>query len=213
MVKRFDLIQVPRLMWYNRFSIRRNFALSSLRQSACRRHRPLNAYGLVSSLLLLLLLHLLSGIPTAACFTVCSASAEQRQRSIVVGKMNKLNENENREDISDDDTSIGDNGGVSGVVLEDLSWRVEKLRLEEQNKKRFLKARARFLPYEECRRWVQAWGKRWKTANDWNDWIAMGEKRNAYIPSRPDEYYGRLGQWVSWDHFLIIPPDEHEESN
>ena len=26
----------------------------------------------------------------------------------------------------------------------------------------------------------------------------MGEKRNAYIPSRPDEYYGRLGQWISW---------------
>ena len=26
----------------------------------------------------------------------------------------------------------------------------------------------------------------------------MGEKRNSYIPSRPDEYYGRLGQWISW---------------
>jgi hypothetical protein len=31
-----------------------------------------------------------------------------------------------------------------------------------------------------------------------NDWIAMGEKRNSYIPSRPEEYYGRLGQWTSW---------------
>lgn len=30
----------------------------------------------------------------------------------------------------------------------------------------------------------------------------MGEKRNSYIPSYPDEYYGRLGQWISWDHFL-----------
>ena len=23
------------------------------------------------------------------------------------------------------------------------------------------------------------------------------------VQSRPDEYYGRLGQWVSWDHFLL----------
>ena len=30
----------------------------------------------------------------------------------------------------------------------------------------------------------------------------MGEKRNAYIPSRPDEYYGRLGQWICWENFL-----------
>lgn len=30
----------------------------------------------------------------------------------------------------------------------------------------------------------------------------MGEKRNSYIPSKPDEYYGRQGKWVSWDHFL-----------
>ena len=31
-----------------------------------------------------------------------------------------------------------------------------------------------------------------------NEWIAAGEKKNAYIPSRPDEYYTRTGDWVSW---------------
>ena len=112
------------------------------------------------------------------------------------------------EDFADDESTFGDDGGV---LLEDLSWRVEKLRLEEQNKKRFLKSRARFLPYDDCRRWVQAWGQHWKTAKDWNDWIAMGEKRNSYIPSRPDEYYGRLGQWVSWEHFLLTPPDSNKK--
>ena len=25
----------------------------------------------------------------------------------------------------------------------------------------------------------------------------------ADIPSEPDQYYGRLGQWISWDHFLL----------
>ena len=54
----------------------------------------------------------------------------------------------------------------AGVVIDDLSWRVEKLRLEEANTRRFLKAKPRFLPYEECRKWVQAWG-RWTSEEDW----------------------------------------------
>lgn len=55
---------------------------------------------------------------------------------------------------------------AAGVVIEDLSWRVNKLRLEEENKKRFLKAKPRFLPYDECRKWVQAFN-RWHTAKEW----------------------------------------------
>jgi len=30
------------------------------------------------------------------------------------------------------------------------------------------------------------------------NWIAEGEKRNSYIPSRPDEYYSHTGDWISW---------------
>lgn len=80
-----------------------------------------------------------------------------------------------------DDYDDAESLGEPGVVLDDLSWRVEKLRLEEQNTERFLKAPSRFLPYEECCKWVQAFG-RWKTEEDWKEWIEMGEKRNAYIP-------------------------------
>ena len=58
-------------------------------------------------------------------------------------------------------------GRLAGVVLEDLSWRVEKLRLEEANKRRFLKSGPRFLPYGECQKWVQAWGERWLSAEEW----------------------------------------------
>jgi hypothetical protein len=58
-------------------------------------------------------------------------------------------------------------GRPAGVVMEDLNWRVHKLRLEEANTRRFLKAGPRFLPYEECRKWVQAWGNRWQTASEW----------------------------------------------
>lgn len=86
-------------------------------------------------------------------------------------------------------------------LLNDLTWRVEKMRLEEQNTKRFLKAGPRFLPYEECRKWVQAWN-RWDSEEDWKRWIDEGEKRNSYIPARPDEYYGNRNEWISWSHFL-----------
>ena len=78
--------------------------------------------------------------------------------------------------------------------VDDLSWKLAKIRLEQENTKRFLKAGPRFLPYEECRNWVTAWN-RWDTEQDWKNWIREGEKRNAYIPARPDEYYGKLGQW------------------
>jgi len=86
-------------------------------------------------------------------------------------------------------------------ILGEINWRVAKLRLEEANTRRFLKAKPRYLPYDECRKWVQAWG-RWNSDEEWREWIDMGEKRNSYIPNRPDEYYGELGVWISWDHFL-----------
>lgn len=86
-------------------------------------------------------------------------------------------------------------------VSDDLTWRVEKIRLEEQNTNHFLKSGPRFLPYEECRNWVRAWN-RWDNEYDWKQWIEEGEKRNSYIPARPDEYYGKRDEWISWAHFL-----------
>lgn len=124
---------------------------------------------------------------------------------------NKDQDNDN-DNVSDSDDEyetvpvlVADVRGIpAGVVIEDLNWRVEKLRLEEANKRRFLKSGPRFLPYEECAKWVQAWGERWISAEEWNDWIATGEKRNSYIPSRPDEYFTRTGHWISWAHFLGV---------
>lgn len=119
------------------------------------------------------------------------------------GDTNDNDSNNNKDDSSFDD--FGENEvGSGGVKIDDLNWRVNKMRLEEANKKRFLKARPRFLPYVECAKWVQAFGGRWLSEEDWVDWIAMGEKRNSYIPSRPDEYYGRLGQWISWVSFGLL---------
>lgn len=95
-------------------------------------------------------------------------------------------------------------------AVDHLSWKLAKIRLEQENTKRFLKAGPRFLPYEECRNWVTAWN-RWETEEDWKTWIREGEKRNAYIPARPDEYYGRLGKWKGWAHFLGREEDDECE--
>lgn len=72
-----------------------------------------------------------------------------------------------------------DSSADGGIVLKDLNWRVENLRLEEQHKKRFLKSRPRSLPYgmksvvDECKLLVG--GK----LEDWKEWIAMEEKCNS----------------------------------
>ena len=71
--------------------------------------------------------------------------------------------------------NLGENEDSSAVRIDDLSWRVEKMRLEEANTRRFLKSRPRFLPYEECRKWVKAWN-RWDSEEDWKRWIDEGKK-------------------------------------
>ena len=87
---------------------------------------------------------------------------------------NNSNDKEGHDDDDDDEEEesmmfeVADfRGRPAGVVIEDLNWRVEKLRLEEANTRRFLKAGPRFLPYSECCKWVQAWGQRWSSSKEW----------------------------------------------
>jgi hypothetical protein len=108
---------------------------------------------------------------------------------------------ENIQDFLGEDSSVEQDESPESDAFTDLNWRVEKLRLEEANTRRFLKAGPRFLPYDECTKWVQAWN-RWESEEEWKSWIDEGEKRNSYIPARPDEYYGNRGEWKGWDHFL-----------
>lgn len=110
-------------------------------------------------------------------------------------------------DINDKFTSLneefdqGGNDGNYGEIMPDLEWRVAKIKLEEANTQRFLKARIRFLPYADCRKWAIA-TDRFDCEQDWREFVSMGEGLNTYIPSAPDVYFTQLGQWISWDHFL-----------
>ena len=80
-----------------------------------------------------------------------------------------LDDNETMPIIGDDIVSDFDEDDLegAGIMIEELNWRVAKLRLEEANTRRFLKARPIFLPYQDACDWVQAWGRRWTTAEDW----------------------------------------------
>ena len=86
---------------------------------------------------------------------------------IALSMVDKGNNNDDsKSQQSFDDFGEDDVGSGGASMLEDLDWRVNKLRLEEANTRRFLKSGPRFLPYEECCKWVQAFG-RWHSKEDW----------------------------------------------
>lgn len=140
---------------------------------------------------------------TQDCSTVLATFAAAKGKTIFaswhLNMIGRSDSNDKEEDeVEEEDLVIGN---VPGVTIDGLNWRVTRLKLEEENTKRFLKSKPRYLPYNECRKWVIAMG-RWDTEQEWKEWIDMGEKRNAYIPARPDEYYEQLGKWKNWEHFL-----------
>lgn len=105
-----------------------------------------------------------------------------------------------------------DNNATNNIVLDDISWRVAKVRLEEANTKRFLKRKPLKLPYEISRRWIQHnWAP--KTKEEFNDLVANGDLRNVYISKRPEEYYGERGEWISWDHYLLGSLDSNNSTD
>ena len=84
------------------------------------------------------------------------------------------------------------------------AWRIAKQRLETKWTADIMKRNPRWLSFKHARQWSRAmW---FTTEEDWMDWISAGEKRNPYIPSRPDEAY--RDQWISWTDFLNGPIEE-----
>mmetsp|Transcript_8077 Transcript_8077/g.10581 ORF Transcript_8077/g.10581 Transcript_8077/m.10581 type:complete len:177 (-) Transcript_8077:1330-1860(-) len=89
----------------------------------------------------------------------------------------------------------------SKEFFDDFTWRAEKIRLEEENTKQFLKRRPIKLPYEDARRWVQA-NLGPDTKEEFMDLVANGNLRTPYIPKSPEDYYTKTKEWISWHHFL-----------
>ena len=84
---------------------------------------------------------------------------------------------------------------------ESLQIRIARMRLEEGNKRRFLKSRAAKLSYEQCKQWAQAQNM-WSSKDEWYEWVDLGENLSAYIPTDPEAHYKRIGTWIDWNDFL-----------
>ncbi len=117
---------------------------------------------------------------------------------------------EGTEDVNDDDGDDVRDDGMDAAVRrddndddDDLSWRVAKLRLEEANTRRFLKARPVKLSYETSRSWIRKNYGIIRTRGEFMDLVDNGYVRNPYISKDPERYYGSRGEWISWDHYLL----------
>mmetsp|Transcript_82712 Transcript_82712/g.146115 ORF Transcript_82712/g.146115 Transcript_82712/m.146115 type:complete len:237 (+) Transcript_82712:79-789(+) len=92
-----------------------------------------------------------------------------------------------------------DDKETSDFLSADDKLRLERARLGHEWWKGVGARRPRFLPFVAARKWARA--MHFTEESDWREWIENGEKRNAYIPSRPDEVYAQAG-WAGWDDFL-----------
>ena len=72
----------------------------------------------------------------------------------------------------------------NAVPMEDLSWRVAKLRLEESNTRRFLKSKPIKLPYDQSSKWIR-YNYSPKTKEEFKRLFADGELKNVYISKQP----------------------------
>jgi hypothetical protein len=97
------------------------------------------------------------------------------------------------------------------VIIDELSWRVTKVRLEEANTKRLLKRKPLKLPYALSQKWIQH-NYAPKTKEEFEQLVMDGDLKNVYISKRPEEYYGERGEWISWDHYLLGKCSEDDGS-
>ena len=95
----------------------------------------------------------------------------------------------------------GNDSNDDASMLDELSWRVAKIRLEDSHTQGFLKRKPVKLRYRDARRWVQA-NLGAETKDEFKDMVANGNLRTPYIPKNPSTYYRETGDWISWDHFL-----------
>ena len=133
-------------------------------------------------------------------FIISTSSVSMRNKGSSIIRLS-MEEPNNSPDENQKDSS--ESSDTENVVIEDLSWRVAKARLEEEVSKRsFLKRKPVKLSYEQSQKWIQ---RNWaiKTKEEFYDLVANGNLRTPYISKRPEEYYGERGEWVSWDHYLL----------
>jgi len=119
------------------------------------------------------------------------------------------NEESTNEDPDNQQEGGGKEEGLEPEVVgdwaggEELQIMVMREKLENQYITARIKAKPVFLPFEKAVGWARRLGY-WDSKEEWLDWIEMGENHNPYIPSNPEQYYGRRGEWKGWCYFLGV---------
>ena len=96
-------------------------------------------------------------------------------------------------------------------MTKDLNIDEARKHLEKGYTKQFFSRKPLKLDYRTSRRWIQ---RNWnpKTKEEFYDLVANGNLRTPYISKQPEKYYGDRGEWISWDHYLLVT-DEDDEQN
>jgi hypothetical protein len=140
-----------------------------------------------------------------------------RQHRIFSMSSDNQSDNNNHNPFNDDESNQSPSGKKNNsskntnnnnnnnmvIMTDELSWRVAKLRLEEANTKRFLNRPPLKMSYLQSRQFIQRnWGPI-RSKKEFEDLVSNGDIRTPYISKRPEEYYGRRGEWISWEHYLL----------
>jgi len=88
------------------------------------------------------------------------------------------------------------------TVTISTSWLVSKARLEHHHTQQLLRRPPLKLPYTTSQKWIQH-NFSIKTKEEFEELVMDGSIKNVYISKRPEEYYGRRGEWISWEHYLL----------
>ena len=91
--------------------------------------------------------------------------------------------------------------GLDDADLSALSTAATRMQLERRFSRSVTRRKRVYLPYADAARWARGLGL--ATEAEWEAWVGLGEGKNAYVPSRPADYYGGRGEWVSWAHYLV----------
>jgi len=91
--------------------------------------------------------------------------------------------------------------GLDDADLSALSTAATRMQLERRFSRSVTRRKRVYLPYADAARWARGLGL--STEAEWEAWVGLGEGKNAYVPSRPADYYGGRGEWVSWAHYLV----------
>lgn len=93
---------------------------------------------------------------------------------------------------------------IYGLSGEWLGWPAflgrKALRVSESDALSYVQARAVVVPLNL------------KTRDEWQKYLKMHGKPHPQVPFDPRGWYSKTGEWIDWQHFLMAPLPEHNQS-